>query len=316
MKNRSFIGADLQILKQEASKYDSRTSFFKGSRSAYKECLRRGIMDVVFEHAVRHNVGNGTHGNWTMSNDYLVELAKGFKYRGKFKEAFSSAYRAVRQRGLVEVAFAHMEVSRNKFNRKIYVFEHTDNTAYIGLSYNPEKRRNSHLKRNKILIEKSQITTQSFKVLTGWLSPKEASGKEREHIEQYIKAGWTILNKAKGGALGGNTLKWTKKKCREISSECSNRMSFRDKNPSAYRSAERNGWLEELCEHMGPNRTQPWEFQELLDIAISCKTRYEFKKKNANAYKAARVRGILDQICSHMPKDCRSLPYKDRPNNK
>jgi len=313
MRRKTFIGADLEILKLEAIKYDSRTAFFKGSRSAYKECLKRYIMDEVCHHMVKHNALTGSHGNCTLSNDYLIELAKSFEYRGKLKEAHPSAYRAIRVRGLSEIAFAHMKVSGNKFNRRIYVFEHSDNTAYIGLSYEPEKRRDSHLKYNKTLIEKSQKTIQSFKILTDWLTPKDASKQEEEFVAQYLKSGWIILNKAKAGALGGG-LKWTKEKCFEIASQCLTKVDFSSKNPSAYNSARKMGWLEELCKHMVPSRVEAWKFQELFDIAIQCSTKYGFKKKNPGAYKAARKMKILDEICAHMPKDCRNLPRKDRPS--
>jgi predicted GIY-YIG superfamily endonuclease len=315
MKKSKFTGADTKTLVEEASRFGSRTEFFKKSRAAYEECLRLDIMDLACSHMIKHNALTGTHGNCTISNEQLFLLAKPFKHRGRFKEAHPSAYEAARKRGLLDKICVHMVPSSNLLKRKIYAFEHSDNTVYVGLSYDPNRRKVAHLNENKTLILKSKTTVQTFRILTDYLSPEEASKKERYFIDHYLNSGWVILNKAKGGSLGGSRIKWTKIKSTEIANTCTTRVEFFNKNPGAYRAAIKYGWLEELCSHITPNRTEPWKDEELEQIAATCKTKYELKKKNPGAYKTASKRGILNKICAHMPQDCRILPYKDRPKH-
>ncbi len=304
---------DIDFLSKEASEFTSRSEFARKNRAAYKICLSLDIMDLVCSHMSKFNVSNGKHGNRTMSNEDIALMAAPFKQKSHFKHAFPSAYKAARHRGILEEICKHMEPMGNRFMRKIYVFEHSDNTAYIGLSYNPEKRKMDHLSKNPVLIDKYKTTIQTFKILTEWLPAKEASVIEKHYIGLYSSLGWTILNKATGGALGSNYLKWTKEECSKISVKCCKRSEFALTNPSAYASARVNGWLEELCAHMSSSGVEPWTETELSSIAFSCQTRSGFKLKNAGAYKAARKLGILNKICAHMPKDCRNMCRKDRP---
>ena len=234
MPKRKFAGANKELLFLEAKKYNSRTSFFRGSRSAYKECLRQDIMDEACIHTVKFNKFNGNHGNCKLLNEELILLAKNFIQKSHFKEAHPSCYKAIRTRGLASLAYSHMPPTGNRYFRKIYVFEFSDNSAYIGLSYNPEKRYKDHMRDNPLLIEKSIANDCNFKILTELLPAKIAQEKEIFFIEHYKKLGWITLNKARGGSLGPNFQKWNKIKCAELALYFTNRSSFSKSSPGAY----------------------------------------------------------------------------------
>jgi len=78
----------------------------------------------------------------------------------------------------------------------------------------------------------------------------EAPVKEEEKLKNYINEGWVKLNKVKCGSLGGGYLKWTKERCYKEALKYKTRTNFRKSSSSAYIRARKEGWLDEICEHM------------------------------------------------------------------
>tara|TARA_Y100000034_G_scaffold120894_1_gene164483 strand:- start:518 stop:1525 length:1008 start_codon:yes stop_codon:yes gene_type:complete len=68
--------------------------------------------------------------------------------------------------------------------------------------------------------------------------------------ENYIS--WCMKRKY---AKKGNKGHWDKKRCLEESKKYSNRTDFYKGSKSAYNVCSKNGWLPEICEHMGPKLT-------------------------------------------------------------
>ena len=195
----------------------------------------------------------------------------------------------------------------NKLNRAIYSFEFSSRYVYVGLSYNVEMRKYQHLNEEKSpVFTFLKETSEDFqhKILTDYISEEEAVKKERYYIQKYIHEGWTLLNTAKAGALGGSSLKWTFDRCFEIALEFENRKEFEIKYPSVYNSARRNKWLEDICSHM--NRLQNpknfWNVERCKQEALKYESRTQFHRSSGSAYLAARDFGILDNICVHMSK--------------
>ena len=90
----------------------------------------------------------------------------------------------------------------NRMFRCIYVYKFPDNFAYIGLTYNLEKRNiNRKTQLNDAVTKHINETNLKPKIkqLTGYISTKEASLLKDKYIEIYRNKGWNILNKTKGG---------------------------------------------------------------------------------------------------------------------
>jgi len=65
--------------------------------------------------------------------------------------------------------------------------------------------------------------------------------------EKYME--WCMKRKYRSKVSKGY---WNKERCEEESKQYSNRTDFYKGASSAYNTASKNGWLTEICEHMGP----------------------------------------------------------------
>ena len=95
---------------------------------------------------------------------------------------------------------------------------------------------------------------------------------------------------------------WNRDNCLVESLKYESRRKFEYGSQSAYNSARRNGWLDEICSHMKelkkPNGY--WNRERCQDEALKYKSKKEFYNKNISAYDKSKKNGWLDDICSHM----------------
>jgi hypothetical protein len=244
---------------------------------------------------------------WTKEKCH--EIALKFDSRNKFARTCSSAARIAQINGWYEEICSHMEPLGNKMKRGIYAFEFPEKVCYIGLTHDFDERKKSHLTKEKNHSPVFKYIEQTgsfpiFKRLTDYLDLKDCVGKEGLFLEEYKSQGWISLNKAKTGSLGGDTLIWTKDKCKEEALKHKTRKEFKINNDSAYRSALRNGWLEEVCAHI-PRLRNPnnyWTKDKCEEVAKKCKTRKEFHQIYRVAHQKAKKSGWFEGFCSHMTK--------------
>jgi len=181
------------------------------------------------------------------------ETALKCKSRSELLKNYPSCYHvAIRKKWLDDIC-SHMKKIGNKYYRCIYAFEFSDNSVYIGLTCDISRRENQHL--NDITstvykyIQKNNLQPK-LKQLTDYIDRNSASIKEGKCVEEYIKNGWSILNKMPTGGLGGNTLIWTREKAHEAALKCESRNEFNKKYHGAYEFARSRDWLDEMCSHM------------------------------------------------------------------
>jgi len=122
--------------------------------------------------------------------------------------------------------------------------------VYVGLTWNYKERYAAHMLRNKILIEKFKIGGQKFITFNEFYPAKEAAKKESALIEKYRESGWTILNKAKPGALGGKRLYWTPEKIAEEAKKYTRKTDFQKHGKGAFNASRKFGIYEQVCSHM------------------------------------------------------------------
>lgn len=106
-------------------------------------------------------------------------------------------------------------------------------------------------------------------------------------------------------------LKWSKDRCAQAASQHQSRTEFKSASPSAYSSARRNGWLDEICAHMSPSRKPDgyWTAERCHEAALRYKTRKEFLQGDRSAYSAATRLGCLIEICNHMARSTKPPNY-------
>lgn len=195
--------------------------------------------------------------------------------------------------------------------RCIYVYEFTNNFAYIGLTNNIKKRHSQHLYKGPVYehIKKYKLTPNLI-ILTDYIEMNISAIKEDEYIEQYKSNGFNLLNKRKGGNLGGNNIYWTYERCKEELMKYKTRKDAIKHCPRPYVISKNNNWFE-LYEHLEylikPNNY--WTYEKCKSEALKYDTKKEFKNKCSSAYNISFRNKWLDNICQHMKNDIKPDGY-------
>ena len=207
-----------------------------------------------------------TRNQWTELN--LKREAKKYKTRKEFQVNSPGAYDSAFDLNLLNDICPHMKTPEfTAIVRYLYVFEFEDHCAYIGISYNPEERRDAHIKGKRKGHKMDSFVHRKIKsgvpytfiVFPQSLKPEEVAILEESKIQEYRNNGWTLLNQAKGGSLGGKPITWTRNKIFREAKKYQFRRDFREKAPGAYDRAIDLGILQEVYAHMpkrAPNKVR------------------------------------------------------------
>ena len=240
------------------------------------------------------------------TKEECMEVAKKYTTRTEFSELAPQYYfRACAKHWIKEIC-KHMERQGNLERRKIYVFEFSDNYAYVGLAMNPERREKQHLSTNTSSvfkhIEDTGCKEYVFKVLSDdFLSSNQAAEEEDNKINEYRENGWNMINIRPGGDLGYIPKKYTKEYCANIAKKYQYRIDFIKGDKDTYEGARRYGYLDEVCAHMKPKKQMPSK-EEYAKIALKYNTTAEFRKQNNKALEYIIRHGWYDEMCSHLTK--------------
>ncbi len=207
------------------------------------------------------------HGKWTL--DALKEEAAKYSSRREFEKKNSGAYHAARKKGWLDQACGHMDylVSPSGYWTK----ERVNDEA---LKY---QTRSEFSKGARAAYQKA------FK--QGWLD------EVCEHMERLVKpVGY-----------------WTRERIEKEAKKYSTRGEFAKANPSAYNRARNNGWLDDVCGHMGRLRKPPgyWTREKVLETAAQCSSLKEFRELHSAAQDAAHRLGLLSELRSVVKGDKR-----------
>jgi hypothetical protein len=240
---------------------------FWNKETCYKEMIKyNNIKDFKTKEPVAYasNITN----KWFNLDDFFIRqiypnnywtkekcLEEALKYNSRndfYKNSRKAYFASTRNKWMDDVCL-HMFKTGNKYKRCIYSYEFKDNNVYVGLTYDINNRNNRHLIDKRSCVYKHMEKTglnPILKQLTDYIDVNEASKIEEIKRKEYENHGWIILNKVKCGGIGGITTKWTKEKCLEESLKYSRKVDFQRNSGSAYQTSYKNGWLEEICNHM------------------------------------------------------------------
>ena len=139
-------------------------------------------------------------------DEVLIE-AKKYQYLKDFYTKSKKAYKAAQHNNWLKEVTKHMITPDIKnMLHMVYVYEFSDNNAYIGLTRNLEKRIeiryndindavNIHINKTKLI--------PIIKKISDYISVEKAQELEILTIKKYKENGWNILNRKIGGGLGG-----------------------------------------------------------------------------------------------------------------
>lgn len=240
---------------------------------------------------------------WTKERCFNEALK--YDSRAVFKKKSGGAYNASTKGGWLDNVCSHMKVCGNRVLRMVYVYEFSDKSVYVGLTYNIEERDKEH-KRNKkskvfqYIKEKNIIPFLSY---SEYMNVEKAKVVEGDMVEKFKKRGYHILNVSKTGGVGSGFIKWTFEKCEQEAKKCKTKKEFYGKNNSAYNAAIRYGWLKKICSHMKTKKVKPkgyWTLERSTEEAKKYKTKKEFYLKSPSAYMVLLKKGILNNVCENM----------------
>jgi hypothetical protein len=236
---------------------------------------------------------------WT--KEHCHEVALTCETKTEFRIKYMSAYNCSWKNKYLDEICSHMKPLGNTHKRLVYSYEFSNNYVYVGITCNEKKRNRDHF--NGISPVREHMNKYKLKpvkkILTnGYVSVEIASNLEGNYLEKYKNDGWHILNKNKTGGLGGNILYWTKEKCAEVALKCSTRKEFSIKYVSAYVSARKNIWLNDICGHMIRIRKPHnyWNYETCKEAAKKCKTKFEFSRIYSRGHSLALKNNWLDEF--------------------
>ena len=288
-KNRSRRGYwTIESSMEEAKKYIHRSDFKKASNRAYNVLREHKLLDE----ACKHMTPVDGIKKWT--KEECAKAAKQCKTKSEFMKKFNGAYAISKKRGWYKEFLQHFTPVGSKYKRCIYVCEFTDNHAYVGLTYNFEKRQRDHLHNSDSSVFKHIKLTNLvpvFKQITDYLDYQEAAIKEGEILKEYENNGWVMLNCAPTGGLGSKSevvRKWTKEKCIELAKSCSSYKEFREEHAGAFAFCERHGMVDSIKEILpmirNAHKPTKWTKEKALNECKKYTTIKEFRTNNSNAY--------------------------------
>lgn len=280
--------------KDVALKYNSRKELRENEGFCYAKILQEGWTELLSHMHLKSKPMN----YWT--DEKVIEVAKKYKTVKEFRDAEPGAYDAAHENNLMEIIWVDKEVVGHKYKRALYVWEFEDNSAYIGLTFNYTKRYRDHKKQGPV-NEKLKSVNGKFIKLDEWFSAKEARVQEGKLIRKYRDAGWTILNSAKAGSLGGGSRSWTIEKVLEIAKKYESLKDFRSNENGAYIAMQTYHWEDEINQLYGRVAKRNWTYDEVIAEAKKAKSYSDFIKSHNKAYVFALRKKWLKEIKALFP---------------
>jgi hypothetical protein len=271
--------SDEDILK-EGSKYDSPSDFISNNKTLYTYAVRRKLNKLI-EYKKGFKIRYYT-------DDEILNAGKQYDNPAEFIKSEPKLYYIAVDRKLLDKIQYKVGYIGNQVKRLVYAYEFSDNSAYVGLTYNDKKRSSEHGKNGKTSVSKHMRktgTTPTKKIISnGYIDADEASILEEKVRLEYQSKGWNILNEKKGGGLGGNNIKWTEDELRSNAKSCNSREELKDKFSNGFiTAAKKLGIYEDITKDM-PYKLNYYDKSIAENIAKGYQMIKEFKSEHPSLY--------------------------------
>ena len=283
-------------LQEIALKYSTYKEFREKDLGAYEGARKRGVLEEICSHMPNLRKINV----YDDKPDYksCQQHALRFSSRSEFEKKDNRYYTYARKHGILDEICAQMLRRGNKKKRCIYVAEFDDNSAYIGLTYFAERRWSDHMRTKNSAVNKHVEETglaPKWKRLTDYMDYQEASIQEGVWKNKYASEGWTILNKAKTGSLGGGE-GYTLEEVLKEASKYNTLPDFFRGSPGHYQRAYRNGWMKDIRRICHSKWKGGFTEAELREIFSEYDSIVKLRQHRHAAIDAANKLGILEDL--------------------
>lgn len=191
------------VCQQVVSNYNTLQEFRQKEPPVYNAIIRNRWNELLEKLSKGKNYPNG----------YTYEMCKNkaseFEYLKDFRVMAAPYYRRVLKCQWLDILDGLKRTSSN-YKRLIYAYEFPIlNKAYIGLTYNISNRNKEHHLRGTLFNFTKENGIKDFKpkILEDNIDYNIAGEREEFYMQEYIKKGWKLINKARAGSLGGDILK-------------------------------------------------------------------------------------------------------------
>ncbi len=238
-------------------------------------------------------------GYWTYEN--VKKEAENHKTVQEFRNSSPTAYAKAYKNNWIKdfdwLIDTRFDIHPGKID-SVYVYEFIEqNSVYVGrtLMRNQKLRDYQHLFGDDSVsrfAKSNNVSMPKMKILEENLTLKEGCEREGYWVEKYKSEGWTILNIAKTGSIGGVGKKWTYSTVRVEAMKYKTKTELRYSSPSAYQKALKYEWINDFDwfedgNKLAADRDRKWTYEAVRTEAIKYKTRYEFSENSESAYKVA-----------------------------
>jgi predicted GIY-YIG superfamily endonuclease len=292
-----------------ASQYTRRVDFRDNDSTAYNVARQNGWLDKVCRHM---NSERKPHGYWT--KERVQSEAIKYKTKTEFRKNASAALSTARKKDWVDEVCKHM-VSPPKYVKWSYqvvqeeATRYTTKKAFVANSNGAARAaysngwindvcRHMHPPQHPRYWTFKKVKDEAKKYTTR----TEFTNKSAGAASAAKKNGW--MDKVCEHMVSGRAARtyWTFDKVKEEATKYSTKKEFKEKSSSASTTAQRNGWMIEVCSHMTALRKKKgyWNLETLKTEALKYNTRTDFCRKAKGAYSISHRNGWLDIVCNHM----------------
>ena len=202
-----------------------------------------------------------------IEDETIISESKKYHTKKEYRNHSPNMYAIANRRGLLPT-FTWL-VSEPPFHERYVVYRYffaAQETVYVGLSCNPQKRDVQHrISRGKKtscvfkFAKRVGLEIPKMEILESGISQSEARSKEHEYVNKFKDIGYEVLNTGKTGAsIGsiGGMPKYTKKEFLEVAQEVGDFNKFVKNFKGLYIAALQHGWLKE-CNSLKRDRRAP-----------------------------------------------------------
>lgn len=239
---------------------------------------------------------------WTYEKCKKEALKYNYKKDMWLKSQYSIAY--INKNKWYEL-LSHMLDIGSRDKRMIYSYEFSDNSCYVGLTYDINNRHNRHLNDLNSPVYKKINENISYNLThkTDYIDRQLASKMEGIILDKYYDDNWKILNIKKTGGLGGNILKYDYDYCINVANKYNSKKDFIKNEKTLYYNIVSNGYLDKLYKELNWTKKElNWTYDKCYEISSKYMDLKTFRLAEKNCYKFIYKNGWLDELTNHMKR--------------
>ena len=198
-----------------------------------------------------------------------------------------------------------MERMGSMSHRCIYIIKiPKEYSAYVGLTFNYKKRIIEHLNSKRFKKFTRLYGKRSIKAeqATDYLDKDSAANMESYFINLLKEQGWKLLNKHKGGGLGGKQTKWTEETILKNILKYNSYKEWAKSESGAYAAALDLNLIKKIDKILPrtPGSFKFWTQKKAKEEAKKWNTKTEFRVNAVGAYEALKKYNIFEEATKHM----------------